>query len=406
MAHTRRMSSLHGKVALVTGAASGIGAGTARALAARGVRLVLLDVAAEPLATVADELGALGVVADVRDLDAVQAAVGAGVERFGGIDLVLANAGIASYGSVLAVDPEDFKRVLEVNVLGVFHTVRAALPSVLERRGYILVVSSAAAFVPAGNAPYDASKAGVEHFANTLRVEVAAQGVAVGCAHMSWIDTPMLRRLEVGLPAFVRLLAALPSPLRPHVPGDRPARMHLSSHSNDGGPRYTCHGGSGDRVASARPDDSRRCAAANRIAAEYLPQIDADVAALGRTTAPATPSSTAPVRRDRTPRRRYRRRRPGRHRRRLPPAAAAAGPQLRDPGEPRCQRRDVGSVPLPRDSLRHRHVQLRLPVQAVAARAGDRRRRDDPLLPARDCRRERHRPPHPISPPRRTDRLA
>ena len=73
-------------------------------------------------------------------------AVAQGVERFGGIDVVVANAGIASYGSVLAVDPATFKRVIDINVLGVFHTVRAALPSVIERKGYVLVVSSMAAF--------------------------------------------------------------------------------------------------------------------------------------------------------------------------------------------------------------------------------------------------------------------
>ena len=87
----------------------------------------------------------LTVVADVRDLAAMQAAVDKGVERFGGIDIVMANAGIATYGSVLQVDPEAFKTCIDVNVLGVFHTVRAALPSVIERRGYVLIVSSLAA---------------------------------------------------------------------------------------------------------------------------------------------------------------------------------------------------------------------------------------------------------------------
>ena len=79
-------------------------------------------------------------------------------------------------------------------MLGVFHTVRAALPSVIERRGYVLIVSSLAAYAAApGLAPYNASKAGVEHFANALRLEVAHHGVDVGSAHMSWIDTPMVR---------------------------------------------------------------------------------------------------------------------------------------------------------------------------------------------------------------------
>jgi NAD(P)-dependent dehydrogenase (short-subunit alcohol dehydrogenase family) len=209
--------ALDGKVALVTGAARGLGAETARALSERGVKLVLTDVDAAPLKELAAELGEDSVVTaacDVCDLASMEAAVQAGVERFGGIDLVLANAGIASYGSVLGTDPATFKRVLDINVLGVFHTVRAALPSVIERQGYLLIVSSLAAFAAApGLAAYNASKAGVEHFASALRLEVAHHGVAVGSAHMSWIDTPLVRDAKADLPAFKQLLESLPGPL-------------------------------------------------------------------------------------------------------------------------------------------------------------------------------------------------
>ena len=208
---------LTGKVALITGAARGIGAETAKALALRGVRLVLTDVDKEPLDAVVAAIGdqdALGVIADVCDLDAMERAVSEGIERFGGIDLVMANAGIASYGSVLAVDPATFRRVIDVNINGVFHTVRAALPSVIERKGYILVVSSLAAFAPApGFTAYNASKAGVEHFASALRLEVAHHGVDVGCAHMSWIDTPLVQDAKRDSSGFRRLLGALPPPL-------------------------------------------------------------------------------------------------------------------------------------------------------------------------------------------------
>ncbi|EID71925.1 MULTISPECIES: SDR family oxidoreductase [Rhodococcus] len=211
------MPTLRNKVALVTGAARGIGAETSRALARKGVKLVLIDLDAEPLKALAAELGddvALAAAADVCDLAAMEKAVDAGVAKFGGIDLVLANAGIASYGSVLHVDPATFKRVIDINILGVFHTVRAALPSVIERKGYILVVSSLAAFAPApGLAAYNASKAGVEHFANALRLEVAHHGVTVGSAHMSWIDTPLVQDAKADLTAFNQLLAVLPGPL-------------------------------------------------------------------------------------------------------------------------------------------------------------------------------------------------
>jgi NAD(P)-dependent dehydrogenase (short-subunit alcohol dehydrogenase family) len=115
---------------------------------------------------------------------------------------------------VLNVDPEAFKTLLDVNVLGVFHTVRAALPSVIDRRGYVLIVSSLAAYAAApGMAPYNAAKAGVEHFANALRMEVAHHGVDVGSAHMSWIDTPLVRESKKDLSTFDEMLSKLPGPL-------------------------------------------------------------------------------------------------------------------------------------------------------------------------------------------------
>jgi NAD(P)-dependent dehydrogenase (short-subunit alcohol dehydrogenase family) len=211
------MGSVNGKVVLITGGANGIGAEVARRLHAKGAKLVLTDLDEGLLKEVAARLGeerVLTVVADVRDLSAMHSAVDKGVEQFGGIDIVMANAGIASYGSVQQVDPEAFERVLDVDVLGVFHTVRAALPSVIDRRGYVLVVSSLAAYAAApGLAPYNAAKAAVEHFANALRLEVAHHGVAVGSAHMSWIDTPLVRETKADLSTFREMLTLLPGPL-------------------------------------------------------------------------------------------------------------------------------------------------------------------------------------------------
>lgn len=211
------MGAFDDKVVFITGAGRGIGAETARDLAKRGAKLVLTDVDQAPLDELAAELGddvALAVACDVTDLPAMEFAAAQAIAKFGGIDHVVANAGIASYGSVLAVDPLTFKRVMDINVLGVFHTVRATLPSVIERNGYILVVSSLAAFAPApGLAAYNASKAGVEHFANALRLEVKHQGVDVGCAHMSWIDTPLVQDAKKDLSAFNQMLEKLPYPL-------------------------------------------------------------------------------------------------------------------------------------------------------------------------------------------------
>jgi NAD(P)-dependent dehydrogenase (short-subunit alcohol dehydrogenase family) len=219
------MRALTGQVVFITGAARGIGAGTARALCRRGARLILVDLDAAPLDELAAELGedhAVAVAGDVCDLEAMERAAAAGIERFGGIDSVVANAGVASYGSVLAVEPAMFKRVLDVNQLGVFHTVRATLPAVIERRGYYLIVSSEAAFAPGpGMAAYCMSKAGVEHFASTLRLEVAHHGVEVGSAHMSWIDTPLVQDAKADLASFREMLAALPGPLGKTIPLER-----------------------------------------------------------------------------------------------------------------------------------------------------------------------------------------
>ncbi|MBX7433242.1 SDR family oxidoreductase [Mycobacterium sp. Y57] len=211
------MGSVAGKTVLITGAARGVGAEVAGRLHAKGANLVLTDLDADPL----DELGAglrgdrvHTIVADVRDLTAMQAAASSAVQRFGGIDVVLANAGILTYGSVLEVQPAAFRTLMDVNVTGVFNTVRATLPSVLDRRGYVLIVSSLAAYAAApGLAPYNASKAAVEHFANALRLEVAHRGVDVGSAHMSWIDTPLVRDIQADLSTFGEFLSRLPLPL-------------------------------------------------------------------------------------------------------------------------------------------------------------------------------------------------
>src|SRR5690349_14938340 len=214
---TRGASPLSGRTVLITGAAGGIGAATAALMAERGATLVLVDLDAHGLEQTVKEIGddqAIGVVADVTDLASLEAAVAQGVDRFGGLDGVLANAGIGSFGTVLGVDPAAFRRVVDVNLTGVFHTVRAALPSVIERQGYVLVVSSLAAFAAApGMASYDASKAGVEHLANALSLEMKPHGVAVGSAHMSWIETTMVQEARQDLPTFGEMIDSLPPPL-------------------------------------------------------------------------------------------------------------------------------------------------------------------------------------------------
>jgi NAD(P)-dependent dehydrogenase (short-subunit alcohol dehydrogenase family) len=211
------MKKLKGQVVLITGGARGVGAETARRLVRKGAKVVLVDLDRAPLAALEAELGpanATSIVGNVTSLEDMEAAVAHAVATFGGLDVAVANAGIASYGSVLAVDPETFRRVIDVNVNGVFHTVRAALPELIERKGYVLVVSSLAAYAASpGLVAYHASKAGAEHFANALRPEVAYLGVDVGSAHMSWIDTPLVQDAKKDLSAFRKMLDTLPGPL-------------------------------------------------------------------------------------------------------------------------------------------------------------------------------------------------
>lgn len=178
---------------------------------------MLTDINATALDGVIAELGerfAMGVVADVTDLAAMRGAVAAGVERFGGLDAVVANAGITNYGTVLNGDPSGFHRLFDVNLGGVYNSVHAALPPIVERKGYVLIVSSEAAFVAApGMAAYTASKAAVENFAGALRLEVAHLGVAVGSAHMSWIDTPLVREVTSDVPVTAQMISEMPWPL-------------------------------------------------------------------------------------------------------------------------------------------------------------------------------------------------
>lgn len=194
--HNRRIA---GKVVLITGAARGIGAGVARRLAGEGAILALVGLEGDELRAVAADCGpeATAWEADVTDWDALGTAVTGIVARYGRIDVVMANAGIAAAGFIRSIDPAAFERVIEVDLLGVWRTVRTCLPYLIESRGYCLVVSSMAAVmhIP-GNAPYNAAKAGVEAFANTLRAEVRHLGVDVGVAHPTWISTDMVNSAD------------------------------------------------------------------------------------------------------------------------------------------------------------------------------------------------------------------
>ena len=160
---------LNGKVALVTGAARGIGFETARQMQMRGASVAVLDLDPQQAADAAERIGerTIGIGADVTDQGAMMAAVAEVVDKFGGLDCVVANAGIAQkqLATVYGMSGEEWERVLEVDLLGVFRTVRAALPQIVERRGQVAMVSSVYAFANGfGNSPYAVAKPGVEAF--------------------------------------------------------------------------------------------------------------------------------------------------------------------------------------------------------------------------------------------------
>ena len=208
------------RAVLITGAARGIGAECARRLAARGARVSLVGLEPDELERVAADCGPQTVwfEADVTDGVALEDAVSGTVRELGGIDVLMTNAGIASGGSVRTIDPRAFEKTVEVNLIGTWRTVRACLPHVIERKGYVLCVASLAAVsqMP-GFSPYAASKAGVEAFANSLRIEMVPSGVDVGVAYYSWIDTDMVRA-GYDDPAYTALRRGLRGPLGKSYP--------------------------------------------------------------------------------------------------------------------------------------------------------------------------------------------
>ena len=189
---------LNGKVALVTGAARGIGFETARQMHLRGASVAVLDLDADEAREAAERIGprAIGLGGDVTDQSALMNAVSTVVEEFGGLDVTVANAGIAQkqFATVRGISGEEWERVFEVDMLGVWRTVRATLPQIVERQGQMIVVSSVYAFANGfGNSPYAVAKAGVESLGRTLRVELRPHGASASVAYFGWVDTKLVQ---------------------------------------------------------------------------------------------------------------------------------------------------------------------------------------------------------------------
>jgi NAD(P)-dependent dehydrogenase (short-subunit alcohol dehydrogenase family) len=206
---------VNGKTVFVTGAARGIGLDTAQRMHRRGANVVLVGLEPELLERNAAALGsrAAWFEADVTDLSALEAAVQGTLERFGGIDVTVANAGLAFVGSTLQMPVEQFERTINVNLLGAYKTLHATGPHVVERKGYLLTIASASALMHTMlMAAYSASKAGIEAACDALRVELAPTGTRVGVAYFGFIDTDLVRKsfahratenMRAGTPGFL-----------------------------------------------------------------------------------------------------------------------------------------------------------------------------------------------------------
>ena len=206
---------INGRTVFITGAARGIGKATAERLYGKGANVALVGLERERLEQNAAELGdrAIAIEVDVTDFDALQRAVKTTVERFGAIDVGIANAGIAFTGPLATTPIEQVERVLAVNLLGVWRTDRALLEEISKQRGYLLNISSLAAIARGPlMGGYTTAKAGVEALSDVLRAETAPSGARVGCAYFGFLDTDLVRAgfaqpsseaLRGGLPGFI-----------------------------------------------------------------------------------------------------------------------------------------------------------------------------------------------------------
>ncbi len=216
---------LTGKVVLITGAAQGIGLGTAKAMHSRGASVGLVDLDREAAERAAASVGerALGLAGDVTDAESLQAAARITAERFGGIDVVVANAGISPPAATARVyDAALWEKVIDVNLLGAWRTVRATLPYVLQRRGQVVLLSSVYAFTNGTFvSPYAASKAGVEQLGRALRVELGSHGVSSTTAYFGFVDTAMVRTAIQDDPLGQRFHELIPSFLHKTITPDQ-----------------------------------------------------------------------------------------------------------------------------------------------------------------------------------------
>jgi len=221
--------------------------------------------------------------ADVRDGAALRSAIDDCAHTMGGIDFIVANAGVAAYGTVRQADEASFERVLDINLNGVFRTLKYATPHLEQSRGHAMVIASAISFTPiAGLASYAASKAGVEMLALAYRQEVAHLGITVGLVHPSWIDTDLVRGAEADLPSFQELRARLPYPGNVTTSVDRAAAAIVRGLVRRRSRVYVPRAVVAANWAKAALNSPVAWPWMRRFAAEVSPALEREVEALGR----------------------------------------------------------------------------------------------------------------------------
>lgn len=225
---SRTTYDLHGKVVVITGGSSGIGAATTAEMIRRGATVAVLDIDPNTPKTVSNRhsSAAVGLVANVTDRADLDRAMAEVLGRFGRIDVVMANAGVlARTGTLRNTPPDAIEALFAVNINGVMNTVLAALPHVIAGRGQILLVSSVFAFLNGmGTIPYAMSKAAIEQLGRGLRVELAMHDVGVTTAYFSLIDTPMIRNgIDIDRTAG-DVMKVLPPPLLKRLQPEAAAR--------------------------------------------------------------------------------------------------------------------------------------------------------------------------------------
>jgi NAD(P)-dependent dehydrogenase (short-subunit alcohol dehydrogenase family) len=196
------MNRPQGRVAIITGAASGIGLATAESFAAEGASIAGIDIGEPPedrwASIEASAPGALFQAADIRDEEAISAAVAATVERFGRIDILVNAAGVVGMGPAHLLPVEEFDRIVDINLKGSFIISKHVLrPMLAQKSGNIILVASVEGLMGlTAHVAYNASKGGVVLMAKTLAIDYGAAGIRVNCVCPGGVDTPMTAMLH------------------------------------------------------------------------------------------------------------------------------------------------------------------------------------------------------------------